>query len=547
MPLKDTLQQHLIDALDTVLPDHPLSSATDIQLSPPKNPAFGDLSTNLPLTLSKWAKKAPLDIAEALANNLQLSKEIVDEITVTKPGFINFKIAVTYYYTLLSSILKEKDRFGCSNTGIGKNANVEFVSANPTGPLTVGHGRQAVLGDTVASILEWHGYSVTREYYYNDAGRQMRLLAQSVEARYFQLLDQDIALPGDGYEGEYIRDIARIVRERHGDHCSSGDQVFGTIAEEIIFSDIKQSLARLGIVHDKFSNEKTFYKTGAIEALLKELETQELIYQAEGATWFKTTALGKDKDRVLIKSSGEPTYRLPDMAYHRDKYQRDYDIIVDLFGADHVDTYPDVLSVMEILGFDLERFRVLIHQFVTLVRSGQKVKMSTRKANFVTLEELTERVGKDVVRYFFIMRSMNSHLNFDLDLAEDQSETNPVFYLQYAHARISNILKHGAGLGYAYEEDYDPSHLVHDSELTLLKYLDQFPDMMDSALDQLEPQLIANYLHDLAGHFHKFYTDCRVITDDRPLSQARLALIMAVRVVLANGLHILGINAPQRM
>ncbi|MCK5331385.1 MAG: arginine--tRNA ligase [Candidatus Marinimicrobia bacterium] len=522
--------------------------ATSPQVSASRDPQFGDFSTNLALTLTKKIHRKPLDIAEQIKTCLNLDDTIIRRVTVTSPGFINFFINDDYYRNIIRLILTKRERFGRGDSGTGKTANVEFVSANPTGPLTVGHGRQAVIGDTVANILEWHGYAVTREYYYNDAGRQMRLLGQSVETRYFQELGQNIELPKDGYQGNYLREIAQEIRAEQGDRLVAGDPVFRKAAEATIFSDIKQSLASLGIYHKRFANEKDYYESGAVNQLVADLKSNNLVYESEGATWFKTTALGKKQDRVLIKGSGEPTYRLPDMAYHRDKLERKFDLIIDLFGADHTDTYPDVLAALEALGYNIQSIKVLIHQFVTLVRSGEKVKMSTRKANFVTLEELVNLVGADVVRYFFIMRGMNSHLNFDLDLAEDESEKNPVYYLQYAHARICNIIKHGESMGIQFKQEFNPALLVHPTEISLLKMLTEFPATVVAILKSLEPQTVTTYLQNLAALFHKFYTECKVITDDQPLTQARLALISAIKIVLSSGLtEILGVKAPEKM
>ncbi len=522
----------------------------DPQVSPTRDPQFGDLSTNLPLTLAGQLRRKPLEIAVEIKADLdkKIDNSVIDTITITPPGFINFIISNDYYRSIISLIISNSGDFGRSNAGSGKTANVEFVSANPTGPLTVGHGRQAVLGDSAANILEWHGYDVTREYYFNDAGRQMRLLGQSVAARYFQEIGQDTELPEDGYQGQYIRDIAKAIRIELGDELETDNPVFRKSAEDQIFADIKNSLAKLGIIHKVFANEKNFYESGAIKQTIADLRAKNLVYETDGATWFKTTALGKEQDRVLIKSSGEPTYRLPDIAYHRDKLKRNFDLIVDLFGADHMDSYPDVIAALKALDYDVSSIRVLIHQFVTLVRSGEKIRMSTRKANFVTLEELIDLVGKDVVRYFFIMRGMNSHLNFDLDLAEDESEKNPVYYLQYAHARICNIIKHGESLGISLDQQFDTSLLIEPAEFKLLKKLVEFPEVMEIALNVLEPQIVATYLQSLAGTFHKFYSECRVITDDRALTQARLALIGAVKIVLANSLtNILGVQAPEKM
>ena len=519
----------------------------NVQVEKSANPDFGDFSSNIAMALAKTLRKNPLEIAEMIQSVLTIDKEIISEHSVTQPGFLNFRVAKSFYQETVAQIIASVDIYGRTDTGKGKNANVEFVSANPTGPLTVGHGRQAVLGDTIANILEWHHYDVTREYYYNDAGRQMRILGQSVAARYFNQVGQEGDFPEDGYEGDYIKTIAKGILEQHGDGLSPEDRIFRTHAEELIFSDIKNTLKIIGINHDVFSNERTYYNNGAIDTLVEDLRNKDLIYDSDGATWLKATALGLEKDRVYYKSSGEPTYRLPDTAYHRDKLNRNFDLIIDVFGADHADTYPDVLAALKALGINIAPIRVLIHQFVTLLKSGEKVKMSTRKATFVTLEELIKQVGPDVVRYFFIMRSMNSHLNFDLDLAADQSEKNPVYYLQYAHARICNIIKNGAEKHLSVTREFDCTLLSDDAEISLIKVLIEFPEVMSTALKNLEPQGIANYLHHMSTEFHKFYASCRVITDEQHLSTARLNLITAVKIVLGNGLGVLGISTPKRM
>ena len=447
---------------------------------------------------------------------------------------------------MLKEIVNEK-KYGFGSSGKGKKANVEFVSANPTGPLTIGHGRNAVLGDCISNILEWNGYNVTREYYYNDAGRQMRILGQSVEARYFEILGKKYQFPEDGYQGKYIKNIAQLIIDKHGDKLEQNSSLFISEAERSIFNDIKKSLSTLNIVFDEFVNEKTFYENGEIDQLLMELKNKDLIYEKDGATWFKSTALGKEQDRVYIKNTGEPTYRVPDTAYHKNKIDRDYDLIVDIFGADHMDTYPDVLLALNALGIDTKHIKVLLYQFVTLVRAGEKVKMSTRKANFVTLDELVDEVGSDVVRYFFIMRGMNSHLNFDIDLAKDQSEKNPVYYLQYAHARICNILKHANSKKEFIDLDFETALLTHTCEIDLIKKLEKFPEIINSVHDSLEPHLIATYLNETANRFHKFYAECHVLTDDTALSIARLGLVRGTKTILSNGLKILGISAPEKM
>ena len=520
-------------------------SDVDIQVSKSKNPKFGDFSSSIPLVLGKLSKKSPIEIAEKIKSEIILSNTIFEKISITEPGFINFKVSAKYYYKILNDILNDND-FGKSNVGQNKTANVEFVSANPTGPLTVGHGRNAILGDVVSNILEWNRFKVTREYYFNNAGRQMRILSKSVEARYFERLDKPFDFPEDGYEGQYINDIAQEIIDKFGKDLVSGDSVFKSVPEEKMFQNIKNSLKVLGIDFDEFSNEKTFYDNGDIEKLLTDLKSKNLLYEKDGATWFKTTALGKEQDRVFIKSTGEPTYRLPDTAYHRNKVERKFDLIVDVFGADHMDTYPDVILALDALGLQTNHIKVLLYQFVTLLRGGEKIKMSTRKATFISLDNLIDEVGVDVVRYFFVMRGINTHLNFDLDLAADQSDKNPVYYLQYAHARICNIINRTEKEGKDWKK-YDPNYLTHESEISLLKQLELFPNTVLTALELLEPQIIANYLQEVATKFHKYYASCRIITENEEVTLARIALSNAARKVLRGGLKILGINAPEKM
>ena len=541
MKIVSQLTKALIKSLSSL--EYP---ENNIQLSPPNNSEFGDLSTNVALTLSKDLKQNPMNIGKAIVDNLSLPEDLIDEVTISQPGFINFKISDKYYYNILNEIIDD-NKYGRGKSGENKTANVEFVSANPTGPLTIGHGRNAVLGDCIANILEWNGFNVTREYYYNDAGRQMRILGQSVEARYFELLDKEFKFPEDGYEGDYIIEIANSIIESHGKELIKDDSIFQSEAEKSIFEEINETLKKIGISFDQFTNEKTFYDNGDIDQLLDDLKNKNLIYEKDDATWFKTTELGKEQDRVYIKSTGEPTYRLPDTAYHRDKVNREYDLIVDVFGADHLDTYPDVLLALNALGLNTDHIRVLLYQFVTLLRGGKKVKMSTRKATFVTLNELIKEVGSDVVRYFFIMRGVNSHLNFDLDLATDQSDKNPVYYLQYAHARICNIIKHGDSMGILKNSECNPSLLNHPSEIALLKQLEKFPEIIYNAHLSLEPHNIANFLHEIANRFHKYYADCRIISEDEELTNARLTLSTATKTVIGNGLKLLGITAPEKM
>tara|TARA_Y100001968_G_scaffold52444_1_gene43369 strand:- start:347 stop:1981 length:1635 start_codon:yes stop_codon:yes gene_type:complete len=541
------IKSELKDRIDQVL--NSLSyPQKDYTLTPPKNIQYGDLSTNIALVLAQDLKTSPMDIAKIFVNEIvKYDIDNIINISIHKPGFINFEISKNYFQSQISKIIKLSIKYGKGSIGAGKSANVEFVSANPTGPLTIGHGRNAILGDVVSNILKWQGYDVTREYYFNDAGRQMRILAKSVEALYFKLLGENIQIPEDGYQGEYLKEIAKVIVNEDGRNLEKGSNVFKEKTEKIIFHEIKQSLKNLGVKFDQFINEKTFYENGDIENLLENLRKKDLIYEKDNATWFKTSVLGKKQDRVYIKSSGEPTYRVPDTAYHINKVKRKYDLIIDVFGADHADTYPDVILALQSLNYKTEHIKVLIYQFVTLLQNGKKIKMSTRKADFVTLDELVNEVGSDVVRYFFLMRSMNTHLDFDLNLAKDQSDKNPVFYLQYAYARICNIIKRANNLELSEQNNYDTSILNNENEILLIKYLSRFPEFIDHAYENLEPQIITNYLQQLSAYFHKFYSQCRVISDDHNTTQARIALVKAVKIILGNGFNILGISAPERM
>ena len=541
------IKSELKDRIDQVL--NSLSyPQKDYTLTPPKNIQYGDLSTNIALVLAQDLKTSPMDIAKIFVNEIvKYDIDNIINISIHKPGFINFEISKNYFQSQISKIIKLSIKYGKGSIGAGKSANVEFVSANPTGPLTIGHGRNAILGDVVSNILKWQGYDVTREYYFNDAGRQMRILAKSVEALYFKLLGENIQIPEDGYQGEYLKEIAKVIVNEDGRNLEKGSNIFKEKTEKIIFHEIEQSLKNLGVKFDQFINEKTFYENGDIENLLENLRKKDLIYEKDNATWFKTSVLGKKQDRVYIKSSGEPTYRVPDTAYHINKVKRKYDLIIDVFGADHADTYPDVILALQSLNYKTEHIKVLIYQFVTLLQNGKKIKMSTRKADFVTLDELVNEVGSDVVRYFFLMRSMNTHLDFDLNLAKDQSDKNPVFYLQYAYARICNIIKRANNLELSEQNNYDTSILNNENEILLIKYLSRFPEFIDHAYENLEPQIITNYLQQLSAYFHKFYSQCRVISDNHNTTQARIALVKAVKIILGNGFNILGISAPERM
>ena len=518
-------------------------SDININISVPKNKKFGDLSTNISFELSKKLKKSPLEIAEIIKNEL-ININLFSNVSAIKPGFINFNLNPQYLNKNLSLIINKNHDYGKNKTGNKQKVLVEFVSANPTGPLTVGHGRGAILGDIISNIFNWNGYKVEREYYYNNAGRQMRILGESVKARYFELLNKKISFPDDGYHGEYIKDIAKKLLSKTKNLTEDTEnQEFKNIAEKYVFNEIKKTLKKLGIEFDSFFNENTLYENKDIYRVIEKLQEKKLIFNKDGAVWFNGTKVGRKSDRVLIKKSGEPTYRLPDMAYHIKKLERGYDICIDIFGADHMDAYPDVLEVIKQLGYDDNKIKVLIHQFISIIQDGKPVKMSTRKANFITLDQLIDETNKDVVRYFFIMRNMNSHLNFDLGLAKEKSEKNPVFYIQYAHARIMNIKKN---IDFSYE-NADLSLLNLDEEITLITKISSFEEMVIKIKESMEPQNLATYLHELSSMFHKYYSKNRVINNDRELSKARAVLIDAIRITIRNGLEILGISVPNKM
>lgn len=562
--MKDYLRtqiRRVLDALGDVPDDF------EIELEAPDRPEHGDLATNTALRLASVLGDNPRSIAETLAERLRerVDPARIKSVEVAGPGFVNFRFAQDYLFDGLADLLAQGDTFGQTDAGAGERALVEYVSANPTGPLNVGHGRNAVLGDTIANLLAWTGYDVTREYYYNDAGRQMRVLAQSVRARYEALagnvptttltLDDDTTVevpetfPEDGYLGQYIVEIAQALYDEHGDALCATDALapFRAAAETAIFGDIEATLRALNIDMDGYANEQALHDEGRVDAVLDGLADAGYTYEEDGALWFKTTEFGTEDDTVLVKQTGEPTYRTPDIAYHTAKFERGFDLMVDVFGADHHAAYPDVLSALDVLGYDTDRVDVILYQFVTLVRGDEPVKMSTRRANYVTLDDLIEQVGADVTRFFFLMRSPDTHLNFDLELAEEESEKNPVFYLQYAHARICSVLDKAEEVGFSHDEDADLALLTHEDEIALIKELLRFPRELQNAADARAPHFVPNYLRDVATAFSQFYDNCRIIGEEQELASARMRLALAAKTVLKNGLTVLGISAPRQM
>ena len=558
------------------LPDGFDAAAVAVEFQTPANADHGDLATNVALQLAKPLGRAPRAIATALALGIDFDPARVAAVEVAGPGFLNIRFAAGYLAAGLRDLLAAGDAYGRTTDHAGETAIVEYVSANPTGPLTVGHGRNAVLGDTLANLLERTGYAVTREYYFNDAGRQMRVLGQSVLARYTAIVRPETptrvldggetvpeGFPDGGYLGGYITDVAQALADAHGDALlgEADETRFTAAARDTIFAEIDATLRRLGVRMDSQFNERGLYESRAVWDVVDRLTQKGLAYEQDGATWFKTSALGKTTtdaegergtDVVLVKSTGEPTYRLPDIAYHMEKLGRGFALVLDVFGADHIATYPDVLRGVEALGGDAAKIDVVVYQFVTLVRGGQPVKMSTRKANYVTLDELMDEVGADVVRFFFLMRSPNTHLEFDLDLAVEASEKNPVFYLQYAHARICSIAAKAAETGLpdvrgADGAGADVSLLTHESEVALVKTLLLFPGEVRAAAEGRAPHRLAGFLREVAVAFSGFYRDCRIVGEPAEIATARLHLAEAARRVLGHGLAVLGVSAPERM
>ncbi|WP_103028907.1 arginine--tRNA ligase [Salinibacter altiplanensis] len=562
--MKDLLRtqiRHVLDALGDVPDDF------EIELEEPDRPEHGDLATNTALRLASVLGDNPRSIAETLAAQLRerVDPSRIQSVEVAGPGFVNFRFAQDYLFEGLADLLAEGDTFGQTDNGTGQTALVEYVSANPTGPLNVGHGRNAVLGDTIANLLEWTGYDVTREYYYNNAGRQMRVLAQSVRARYEALagdvsttsltlddgttVEVPAGFPEDGYLGQYITEIADDLYDEHGDALLATDDLapFREAAEQAIFADIEDTLRALTIDMDGYANEQALHDEGRVQEVLNGLDGAGYTYEENGALWFKTTEFGKEDDTVLVKQTGEPTYRTPDIAYHTAKFGRGFDLMVDVFGADHHAAYPDVLSALDVLGHDTDRVDVVLYQFVTLVRGDEPVKMSTRRANYVTLDDLIDQVGADVTRFFFLMRSPDTHLNFDLELAEEESEKNPVFYLQYAHARICSVLDKAEEVGFSHDADADLSLLTHEDEIALIKELLRFPQELQNAAEARAPHFVPNYLRDVATAFSQFYDHCQIIGEENERASARMQLARAAKTVLKNGLTVLGISAPRQM
>lgn len=523
------------------------------ELEIPKEKTHGDLSTNIAMKACKIAGASPLDLATLIKGRIESDlphhlKNAIGSVDVKAPGFINFFLKREFLRKLLLDIKRRKNKYGSSSIGRGIKLQVEFVSANPTGPLTIAHGRQAAIGDSLANILEFLGYDVTREYYLNDEGTQMNNLGKSIRARYLQLLGRDEPFPEDGYKGAYVADIAKDFKKKfRKKYIDTTDiTVFREFGLKWLLSDIRNDLKDFGVKFNVWYSQKTLRKSGKVEAVVNILKEKGYIYENEGAVWFKSTAFGDDKDRVVFKSDGSATYLTPDIAYHLEKFRRGYKKIIDIWGPDHHGYIPRMKAAIKALGFPGDSLTVLIVQLATLYRGGAVVSMSTRAGEFITLREVMDEVGKDVSRFCFMMRRISSHLDFDIDAVKKESQENPVFYIQYAHARICSILDHGKK-EHIHITKFDSKLLQENEELELLRMLRQFPTIVAMAGKSCEPYVVMQYLQDLSTVFHSFYNKHRVVSDDLPLTKARLVLVDCVRIVLANGLDLLGVSLPKKM
>lgn len=523
-------------------------------LEVPRDKSHGDLATNAAMQLTKIAKRNPRQIAEAIIANLNGASASIESAEIAGPGFINFRLNKNYLYPVVGEVMTSGDNYGRVQDNAGKSIEVEFVSANPTGSLHLGHARGAAVGDALCNVLDFAGYDVTREYYINDAGNQVANLAYSIEARYKQALGQDAAMPEDGYHGADILGFAEELAKQEGDRLLSlpDDERFAFFRQyglERELDKIKRDLGRFRVNFNLWYSETSLYEQGLVEQGLDALRATGHVYEEEGATWLNTTQFGDDKNRVLVKNDGSYTYLTPDIAYHRVKYGRGYDQLINIWGADHHGYIPRMKAAMEALGNDPGKLTVLIAQMVSLFQNGEKVKMSKRTGKAVTMEDLMDEVGVDAIRYFFTMRSMDSHLDFDMDLAVSTSNENPVFYVQYAHARICSIFRQADEQGVAMRplSDIDLSRLSTEQEYDLLRKLGELPQEISDAAAGYAPHRVIRYVYELASQFHSYYKAERVMTEDAEQTQARLALLAATRIVIANVLRLIGVTAPERM
>ena len=554
--MKNFVRQLISSALDHAKKngDLELSVMSEIVVEKPKEEKFGDFSTSLAMGLAKSERKKPYEIAEILSRHLLCNEDNIASVKIAGPGFLNLTMKPAFFLKRLLKVAEQADRYGSSNAGQGKKVLLEFVSANPTGPLHVGHGRGAAVGDMLGRLLDKAGYNVSTEYYINDVGNQMNTLGRSTWFRYLELQDKGNAFPSDYYQGEYIKDIARDIYAQHGNEFLDKEEeqvlpFFREYASNSVLNGIKEDLSNFGVIFDQWFSEKKLYDQQLVDATVNWLRKEKHIYDKEGAVWLRSSALNDEKDRVLIKQSGEKTYFCSDIAYHKNKIDRGFEWIVDLWGADHHGYVPRMKSALQAMGYDENVFKVMLVQFVSLKRGGEKVSMSTRSGEFETLADVIKEVGIDATRFFFLMRSSDTHLDFDLELAKKESPENPVFYIQYAHARICSIFRIATeqGIKLLDSVDIDLSPLQNKEEFVMIKKILAFTEIVEKSAELLEVHRIAFYLQDLVGTFHRYYSRNRIVSEDKALSCARLFLMNCLRVTIRNGLSIMGVSAPERM
>ncbi len=555
--IENTINPLLEKAVLAVLADRNIAPPSPhefkAELEIPKEKSHGDLAANIAFKSARFAKLPPIELANLIKSKLDAIhagtfKDAIERVETKAPGFINFFLSKKYLCKVLLEIERKKHNFGKSGIGRGVRLQVEFVSANPTGPLTIAHGRQAAIGDSLANILGFLGYRVAREYYLNDEGTQMDILGNSIRIRYLELLGQSQEFPADGYKGSYIIDIARAFRKKYGKKFIKTTDIssFRGFGLRWILNDIRKDLKDFGVKFDVWYSQRALRKSGKVQKAISYLKEKGYIYEHDGAVWFKSRAFGDDKDRVVFKSDGSATYLAPDIAYHLEKYRRGFKKVIDIWGPDHHGYVPRMKAAIKALGFSASSLDVLIVQLATLYKGGEVVSMSTRSGEFVTLREVMDEVGRDVARFCFLMRRISSHLDFDLDVVKSQSQENPVYYIQYAHARVWSILEYGKKAHMSLAK-FNSRLLKEEEEIAILRSLREFPLVVNLSGKTLEPYIILQYLQDLATLFHSFYNKHRVVGGDLSLTKSRLVLVDCVRIVLANGLRLLGVSFPKKM
>ncbi|EJO7197762.1 arginine--tRNA ligase [Staphylococcus pseudintermedius] len=552
MNIIDQVKQTLIQEIEkSIQQANIVESIPEIKIEIPKDTKNGDYATNIAMVLTKLAKRNPREIAQLIVDHLDTEAAHVKKIDIAGPGFINFYLDSSYLNAVIDQALELDTQFGRVAESKNKKILVEYVSANPTGDLHIGHARNAAVGDTLCNILDAAGYDVTREYYINDAGNQITNLAKSIEARYLQHLGQKAEMPADGYHGQDIKNIGADLAKKQPNLMDLSDderlKTFRQLGVDYEMAKLKQDLADFNIHFDNWFSETSLYEKGEIKAVLERMKENGYTYEQDGATWLRTTDFKDDKDRVLIKKDGTYTYFLPDIAYHYDKFQRGNDNLINLFGADHHGYINRLKASLETFGVDSDRLEIQIMQMVRLMQDGEEVKMSKRTGNAITLREIMDEVGIDAARYFLTMRSADTHFDFDMALAKEQSQDNPVYYAQYAHARICSILRQAEAQGYQVEKGADYQTITNDKAIELLKKVAEFEPMIEGAAEARAPHRVTNYIQDLAAHFHKFYNAEKVLTEDQVKTKAHLALIDAVRITLRNALQLVGVTAPEQM